>query len=336
MQAAKFDRQTDRNNCLNILKCAACFGVVFIHITFPGILGDIVKYVSIFAVPLFFMIAGYYSFGCTYDKIKKRFIKIIKILIFAIIWWFLYNFASHIYSGTLIEWLASFFTWKTLVKFFAFCTISWAIPLWYLIAMAETYFVWIYIVKHEAEDKATKFTYLLFIFGTVLTVIVESLGLNWSYKINFLCRAMPWFMFGYLVNDRYESKFENVKSSMLFLLAVIGWIITLSAVILKTAVNYYYVGVLLTAPSLFLIGVKNSNIKISKPVEYISEKLSLYIYIFHVLVSSALGFVIRIIGIDRNGVYAFFHPILTLITSIAVAMAFAQITRNRKLRMIIS
>ena len=71
-----------RNECLNLLKCAACFGVVFIHVPFPGYLGDVIKSLSMFAVPLFYMIAGYYSYGCDYEKIKRRFIKICKIFVF--------------------------------------------------------------------------------------------------------------------------------------------------------------------------------------------------------------------------------------------------------------
>lgn len=54
------------NTTLNIIKGFACIGVVFIHITFPGIVGDSVLYVSAYAVPAFFLIAGYYASG------KKR------------------------------------------------------------------------------------------------------------------------------------------------------------------------------------------------------------------------------------------------------------------------
>ena len=44
------DGRTGRNNCLNLLKCIACFGVVFNHVMFPGTLGQIIKYASTFEV----------------------------------------------------------------------------------------------------------------------------------------------------------------------------------------------------------------------------------------------------------------------------------------------
>ena len=43
----------DINVKLNFLKGIACMGVVFIHITFPGLFGQIVLCASGYAVPVF-------------------------------------------------------------------------------------------------------------------------------------------------------------------------------------------------------------------------------------------------------------------------------------------
>ncbi len=140
-----------RNSCLNLLKCIACFGVVFIHVTFPGVLGDIVKYSSTFAVPLFMMIAGYYSYGCDERKIKQRLVKIIKILLFGYICFFVCNITIAIKANSLLQWFSINYNWKNFILFFCFCTIRWAIPLWYLIAMTETYFFWMIVVKKNGR-----------------------------------------------------------------------------------------------------------------------------------------------------------------------------------------
>ncbi len=334
--ASTIHRQASRNNCINLLKCIACFGVVFIHVPFPGTLGQVIKYASTFAVPLFMMIAGYYSYGCTAEKIKKRLIKMTKIMLFAIAWWLAYEVVLHLHRHDLMPWLTANFTWKTPIKFFAFCMIDWAIPLWYLIAMAETYFVWVFVVKHRLEAKAAKLTWLLWIAGAVLTVVVDSLGLKWSFKINFLCRALPWFMIGYLVKERFECRLPNITNAALLCMAAAGWVITLSAVILKTPVDYNYAGVLLTAPSLFLIGVKNRSIRIGKPIEFIAEKLSLFIYIFHPLVSNVIRFAADAAGVAQKGVFLYLHPVITLAVTMVVAMALERVFRNRLLRKIIS
>lgn len=72
-----------RNNKLNLLKGFACIGVVFIHIQFPGKIGKLISMVSAYAVPVFFLIAGYYAFGKGTDTLKRRLLKIIKIFVFA-------------------------------------------------------------------------------------------------------------------------------------------------------------------------------------------------------------------------------------------------------------
>ena len=65
-------RKADINVKLNLLKGFACMGVVFIHITFPGLFGKIVLQASAYAVPVFFMIAGYYAYGKDADVIDRK------------------------------------------------------------------------------------------------------------------------------------------------------------------------------------------------------------------------------------------------------------------------
>lgn len=321
-----------RNSCLNLLKCIACFGVVFIHVTFPGVLGDIVKYSSTFAVPLFMMIAGYYSYGCDERKIKQRLVKIIKILLFGYICFFVCNITIAIKANSLLQWFSINYNWKNFILFFCFCTIRWAIPLWYLIAMTETYFFWMIVVKKKWQDAILKITPVLFIVGTVLAVFVDTMGLNWSYKINFICRALPWFMYGYIVKERYYIRLKKVSTFKLLLTALLGWGITLSAILLKTKVNYNSVGVLLTAPALFMIGIKNSNIKVNNLVEFVGDKLSLFIYILHPLVSILIMYVVKFLRINWEGAYLYVHPIITLIVTIGVSLLFYLVFKNKKIR----
>lgn len=56
---------SNRNCSLDFCKGVGCIFVVFIHVTFPGGLGQAVKSLGSFAVPLFFMISGYYCSNST-------------------------------------------------------------------------------------------------------------------------------------------------------------------------------------------------------------------------------------------------------------------------------
>ena len=151
--------QRSRNRCLNFLKGIACIGVVFIHVRFPGVTGVVVSRLSQFAVPLFFMIAGYYAFGCDENVVKRRLIKILKILTVGYLIYFAWGFGTSVLKGNGLEWLASNYGWNTWVKLIVFCTPS-PIPvhLWYLIAMAEVYLLWFFIVQRKKRKNFAAFS----------------------------------------------------------------------------------------------------------------------------------------------------------------------------------
>ena len=50
----------NRNNNLDILKTICAFLVICIHIPFPGSVGAIITPLARIAVPIFFMITGYF------------------------------------------------------------------------------------------------------------------------------------------------------------------------------------------------------------------------------------------------------------------------------------
>lgn len=325
---------TKRNECLNLLKCAACFGVVFIHVPFPGYLGDVIKSLSLFAFPLFYMIAGYYSYGCDYEKIKRRFIKICKIFVFGYVLHFAFYLLMAVSEGTTREWFSENFGLKSIVLFFVFCIVKFSVPLWYLIAMAETYLFWMIVTKTGKQDKAVRFTYVLLLAGAVLTTVLLSKEIN-NYSYIFIFRALPWFMLGYLFKSKYEAALKGMSNVFILIPVIIGWLISTSSNILDLPVKYHYVGVLVTAPAIFLIGIKNSGISIPKSISYIGDKLSLFIYIIHLPVSLILIFVESHMGINDDSVILYIHPLLTLVVTIIGSAMLELIFRNEKLRKLI-
>ena len=51
-----------RNKSLDAAKAIAAFLVVFIHISFPGMTGRIIKTLARSAVPFFFMVSGFFCY----------------------------------------------------------------------------------------------------------------------------------------------------------------------------------------------------------------------------------------------------------------------------------
>lgn len=60
-----------RNSNLDIAKAIACIGAVIMHCSFPGVVGKFVAYLFKFAVPLFFMVSGYFLFKPGMNKESK-------------------------------------------------------------------------------------------------------------------------------------------------------------------------------------------------------------------------------------------------------------------------
>lgn len=319
-----------RNYCLSILKGIACIGIVFIHVTFPGLTGEIVKYTFKWGVPLFLMIAGYYSYECDAAKIKQRFIKSIKYFLLGFIVFFIANFAEQLHLGTAGSWISETFNWQMPILMIIFCTVGWAIPLWYLIAMSETYLFWLIIVKKKDQNKVLKAALPLLIIGTIITLLVDSIGLPWFFKIFFAVSALPWFLIGYNIRNRQETILEKVSNCKLLVIAFIGLIITLSSIILKLPIDFNYVGTVITAPALFLFGIKNSEKQFSKPSVYFGDSVSPFVYIFHVPMGILISNLILSCGTEINGGIAILYPLITVVVTIAFSILFEKIVSKLK------
>lgn len=341
-----------QNQALNFLRGIGCIGVVLIHIKFPGITGEVVSKISQFAVPVFFMIAGYYSLGSSTDVIKKRLIKILKILIYGYLLFFIYHIAAQIKNGTLTQWLRMNFTLKTPIRYLVFCTIDFAIPLWYLIAMAETYFLWYFVVKHHKEERMLPWTPILFVFQIIQITICETNRYALAWHINFVTRALPWFLFGYYVHFKENSSVKRAKGVVISLgnndrgiplsnrllwkdavlaaAAAGGCIIAVIPVVFETIINFSCAGLLLYSLSLFLLAVRHPACSPFGIMEYIGEKLSLNIYILHVLISNVISVGLHMVfHVNTNsGAFLWIRPPLAVVSAIAfswmIQVAFAK------------
>ncbi len=327
----------NKNVKLNFLKCFACIGVVFIHIMFPGMFGNIVSKISQYAVPVFFMIAGYYAYGKGQDVIKRRLLKIIKIFIYAYVLFFCYQIASVVKNHELISWFGQHFNWKTPIKYICFCTIDFAIPLWYLIAMIETYIVWLIVVRKGKEQFILKLLPILFVMQIILVSYCETMRLDWFLHINFITRAMPWFLLGYYLHTNKWEKLRNIRTYQLVVMIIVGCMIALAPTVFKLSFRFSIIGYIPYAFGLFMLALKNPTKSICKPLEFIGEKLSLNIYIFHVLMDKVMGTVLEhIFKVDiGTSLFLWCRPVIVLLCSIVaswIVYIFLNVINEKKVR----
>lgn len=305
------------NHKLNFVKFFACMGVIFIHIPFPELFGQIVIKAAAFAVPIFYMTAGYYAFGNNCEVVKRRLTKIVKIFISALALFFAFALLDAFMDNELAAWFDKNFTWFAIVKAVCFSTIEFAVPLWYLIAMIETYIIWYFVVKKQKEQNLLKLLPFLFVLQIVITAYCETEQVDWFWKMNFIIRALPWFLLGYYLHTDKSQKLRNIKSQNLVFLIIVGVVISIIPVAFGIRLEFSGLGYLPCAFGLFALTLKNPSQHICKPIEYIGEKLSLNIYIFHVPLSSVIGVFAKAFGIDvTSDLWGWCQPFAVLVCTV--------------------
>ena len=307
-----------RNNNINFLKGIACMGVVFIHIKFPGVMGEVVSKIFQFATPIFFMIAGYYAFRCDEKKIKKRLIKILKIFLGAILCFFIYNFLLQAKNGYGYLWIRNILGYKKILKAIIFCTIDFAYPLWYLIAMIESYLLWMIVVKKNKEDIFVKIMPTLFVALIILDGYCETNNYEWFWKINFLTKSLSYFLMGYYIRERQDIGKPDIKEKNLMITGILGVLIALLPTLLDTKIDFSMIGLVIYSISLFSLTLGVPQKQNPGFIEYIGDKLSLNIYIFHVLIADIANRCCRsIFGLNvESELYKWSIPLITLILTI--------------------
>ena len=279
------------NHSLNALKVFAILAVIIMHCiqinqmskSFPITVG-LMK----FAVPIFFLISGFYSFyddiQIANNKYKTRIIRLLKLIIFANLFYFIVTPDLHNLMS-----LNSIFNIKAILA----CLIV-NLPLisghlWFLDALLYCYIL-VFILS-KLKINLNKFYFmipLLLVTNIILGEISNGLGIQIMYYWyrNFIFTGLPFFMIGYLIHDKLDiitEKFSN-KSLLIYLL------ISCCLIISETffAETDLYIGTIFFSIIVFIICILNPNKINYKLSELIGGKLYGYIYILHLYVIQTL------------------------------------------------
>lgn len=99
-------KQSTRNMVMECTKLVASFFVLFIHVSFPGQFGHLVNCIATMAVPMFFMISGYFNYGASCAAIRRRTLHIAKLLLGGTLLYILWSCVStELAGGSTIAYL---------------------------------------------------------------------------------------------------------------------------------------------------------------------------------------------------------------------------------------
>lgn len=303
-----------RYSSFDLLKGISCIAVVLIHYNFNGDLGLAVKAMCRFAVPIFFFISGFFFLSNDYTIERSRTIRkskhilslIIKCGIFYMIFCILWSFAA-IPDFNIITYAHYVITKAGLVKLIITNDPFIYSVLWFILAL---FYIYISFLPFN-NKKVSKYLpyialsllliYNFFALPHVYRFISNSILLGNSQKNiiihNFyLFRAMPFFLFGMWARIK-ENEIKKFKISKLTIIfgVLIGLLLSLDASFSMGNAGYY-MGSYLILAILTIAAIQNPNFEGKGILKYIGEKLSLYVYIFHI----AIGKLIDLLQIKFN------------------------------------
>ena len=235
--------------CFKLL--AACF-VVFLHIPFPGAFGQWIICLSRFAVPLFFAVSGWFSFGASPEKLKKRFVHILLLEIFGDMLYISWRCLRDYLAGESLYWCLRYqIPDVQALKMWLFWNVDpFAGHLWYLSATCLCYLIlWAFTRLGRKDYRPLYVTgFILLLWGFLMGEFSRFTGFRADYRI---CRSglftgLPVFFLGlFLRENREKLKTWGIP----LLLSGIG----LSILEWKTLGSYdLYIGAVMTAAGILL------------------------------------------------------------------------------------
>lgn len=91
MNKSQIQAKPARNQSIECARMVASFFVVFIHCSFPGMLGEYINCIGRFAVPMFLVISGYFCYQASDKKILAQAKDLLKLYLTAAILYLSWN-----------------------------------------------------------------------------------------------------------------------------------------------------------------------------------------------------------------------------------------------------
>lgn len=214
-----------RNQAIECARLAAAVFVVFIHSNFPGAFGETVNCAARFAVPLFFMISGYFSFGASKEKLAKRFWRILWLNIFASLLYMLHRFLTVSWTGAALaeSVKAALPSLRQLVEWVVLNASPFVIHLWYLAAIGQCYLtIWVYVSFRGDRDYRPLYMlcFCLYAIEFLLSEMAPVAGIEIPVELyrNGMLLGLPMFGLGLFLKehgDRLRSTFHLTDRRLL-------------------------------------------------------------------------------------------------------------------------
>lgn len=315
---------SEKNHTLNYLKALACFCVIMLHCGLPGIVGKLLYGPSRFAVPVFFMISGYFVYNAnpiTVENKLPRKIKHIAVLLIAteIIYliWHLIQYAIIGGEDGIREWFFNMLSFKKLIQCIFFQTTPIGDVSWFMVALLLCYVFTFPIAHYNLWKMTTNLIPILLAINIIVGEILPFAGVNvqWYWCSNLWVLGFPFYAMGYWIKVN-QKQIDKVTNRTLVLLILISLFIITGERLLTDA-SQLFIGNILLAIALFVLCIRNPvNLKKYTFVDWIGDK-AFYVYIFHPIARDIYD---MIIGVYKNiPIIMWIRPFVVFVVCILIA-----------------
>ena len=292
--------------------------------------------VSRMAVPIFFMISGFfYCKNKSNNKKTKNKSKLLKLYLF---WSFVYAISSIIYNSLngvpISDYLNNTFSIQTIFKFIFLNYHPLINVTWYLGA----YLYSLIVIDFLYDKGLKKYLYILSPILVIIGIFVGTIakyifGINYSvaFSRNFIFVGIPFFTFGMQFYENKEKILIRKKTTNIILEFIFVIFAFLEYLYLKNKYNIVYGDVFISsvflAVNTFSLFFKHYNNRKPNKIESILAKLgkeySAGVYYIHYIVRNILNALIHDNFLEK--VYATFAPLLIYLICIVLIFVYKKI-----------
>jgi surface polysaccharide O-acyltransferase-like enzyme len=325
--------KSSRSYSIDFIKGIAALSIVCLHCANNDAFDSILHLVGRLAVPMFFIITGYYLPSMIKTgHIPKHIVKILKIILGGLLFYLPLICIEAYFRGNLLWQLTHVIEWDMLLDKLVRAQYPFNVEaghLWYLIAILYILcFLYFYSKKHKIS-KLYFLIPILFLIGYIISSIVDQYDSRMrSYYQNFLFTGMPYVLLGHLIHEKTEHKqFDN---------KLLGKLIVLCAVLYIAEIGFYvFIGLpphrehylfIIPLVSLILIWAsQNSQFGKNNIITTIGRDYSICIYVVH------RYFVINSYGLTGSPIIdSKLQMLISLGLSLLVAYLFVSIKKRLK------
>lgn len=325
-------KTNSRNLSLECCKLlAACF-VVFLHIPFPGAFGQFLVCLSRFAVPLFFAVSGWFSYGASPEKLGKRFGHILLLEILGDLLYVSWRCARDFLAGDSLIWCLRYqIPDVQALKMWLFWSVDpFAGHLWYLSATCLCYGVlWLYTCTGRKNYRPAYLAGIVLLLASfAMGEFSKFTGIRVDYRV---CRSglftgLPVFILGIFLRE-YREKLTNCGLALVLsgvVMSILEW---------KTLGSHdLYIGAVLTAAGILLATSRYPSVPgwLTKAAASFGS-VSTTVYLLHLLLQEIYGhFFQYAVEIRLGATEPQLRPLLILGGSLAIGFCWNLVQKIKK------